>query len=61
MPDVICSLEDQLGSLSLPHRRDKAKATSKRLCFGSVDDPGGAASLMQRTLKTRCRYGGCSD
>lgn len=41
MSDVICSLEGQLGLLSHPHRRDKLKATSKTLCFGSVDDPGG--------------------
>ena len=41
MSDVICSLEDQLGSLNHPHQWDRVKATSKRLCFGSVDDPGG--------------------
>ena len=57
MSDVICSLEDQLGSLSLPHRRDRAKATSKRLCFGSVDDPGGCCELNAANSKDEMYIG----
>ena len=46
MSDVICFLEGRLGLLSHPHQRDKVKATSKTLRFGSVDDPGGGAASL---------------